>query len=245
VIGWWRSPIIEVEELPVDISADELKQIAAAAALEQVRSGMLLGLGTGSTAARFVELLGRALAGGELEKIETVCTSSSTEQLAQRAGIPVVGFSSIYAVDLAIDGADELDPDLRLIKGRGGALLREKIVEQAAARFICIADESKLVERLGRGTLPVEIVRFASHHLSSRWSRQGLEVEFRGGAASPYVSDEGHHIVDLGVPASEPIETFVAWLRSHAGVVETGFFPTEATDVFIARAGGVERRSRS
>ncbi|MGD9100719.1 MAG: ribose 5-phosphate isomerase A, partial [Anaerolineae bacterium] len=145
-----------------------LKAQAARHALSYVRSGMVLGLGTGSTTAYFVELLGQKLQTGELRDIVGVPTSEDTVSLARAWDIPLTTLSEHPRLDLAVDGADEVDPDLNLIKGLGHALLREKIVEMHAERFVVVVDESKLVSRLGRGPLPVEIVTFeAATHV--RW----------------------------------------------------------------------------
>jgi ribose 5-phosphate isomerase A len=152
----------------------EMKVAAAAQALREVRDGMALGLGTGSTAKEFVRLLGEALARGELRDVRCTCTSNQTEEQARALGIPLFALEEIAPLDLAVDGADEIDPRLRLIKGRGGALLREKIVEQQAKRFIVIADESKLVERLGAGLLPVEVTPFALEVLKKRFAAAAL-----------------------------------------------------------------------
>src|ERR1700760_2886350 len=138
---------------------DELKRQAAARALDEVRGGMKLGLGTGSTAKHFVELLGERVRGGGLQVVG-VPTSEATRALAERCGVPVNTLDDIDHLDLTVDGADEIDPDLHLIKGGGGALLREKIVAAASDRMIVIADESKWVDPLGRFPLPVEIVPF-------------------------------------------------------------------------------------
>lgn len=219
---------------------EEQKRIASASALESVKSDMLLGLGTGSTAAIFVELLADAIDAGRLSAIRGVCTSSATEELARKRGIPIVEFNDItQPLDLAIDGADEVDQQLRLIKGRGGALLREKIVEQAAREFIVIIDESKRVARLGVGSLPVEVVRFSSAHLLRSLIAEGHGASLRETNGSVRVTDEGHHIIDVMVPATMDIADFVDALRARAGVVETGFFPTEATRVLVATKDGV------
>jgi len=138
-----------------------MKVAAARAALDEVHSGMSLGLGTGSTAEEFVRLLGDAVASGKLRDLRCTCTSNKTEAQARSLGIAISDLAKIAPLDLAVDGADEIDSKIRLIKGRGGALLREKIVEQSARRFIVIADDSKLVGRLGVGVLPVEVTPFA------------------------------------------------------------------------------------
>lgn len=221
-----------------------LKIEAAARALTSVRSGMVLGLGTGSTAREFVRLLGDRLAACELESISAVCTSIVTQQQAESLGIPILTTQEKPVIDLAVDGADEIDPDLRLIKGLGGALLREKIVEQASRRFIVIADESKLVAKLGRGLLPVEVVRFACPWIEERLHAAGLEPSLRHTKGAPFVTDEGNWILDIRVPADRDIADVVAEVTAHAGVVETGFFPREATEALIATRDGVRQMVR-
>lgn len=223
---------------------DNLKVAAAREALRDVRSGMRLGLGTGSTARELVTLLGEALSSGALKDIRCTTTSSATEEQARSLAIPTFPLHEIAPLDLAIDGADEIDPQLRLIKGRGGALLREKIVEQAAHRFLVIADESKLVERLGVGVLPVEVTPFALAVLTDRFTNMGYQPVLRMHDGSPLVTDEGHRILDVRVPANTDIAEVVDRIREHAGVVETGFFPREATEAIIAGAGGVRRVGR-
>jgi ribose 5-phosphate isomerase A len=227
------------------MDAHDMKIAAAREALREVRSGMALGLGTGSTAEQFVRLLGEALAAGELRDIRCTCTSTKTEEQARSLGIALFALAEIAPLDLAVDGADEIDDRLRLIKGRGGALLREKVVEQQAKRFMVIADESKLVDRLGRGTLPVEVTPFALEILQKRFAAMGLDPVLRMRDGSPRVTDEGHRILDVQVPEHTDIADVAARIREHAGVVETGFFGIEATEALIARSGGVERRTRS
>src|SRR5215210_2470770 len=191
---------------------------------------MTLGLGTGSTAAEFVKLLGEALRNGTLRDIRCTTTSEQTSKQAREENIPLFELAEVAPLDLAIDGADEIDARLRLIKGRGGALLREKIVEQQARRFIVIADESKVVERLGVGVLPVEVTPFARDVLHRRFHEMGLQPVQRMHEGGPRITDEGHFILDVMVPQNADIADVVARIREHAGVVETGFFPHEATD---------------
>ena len=222
----------------------EMKVAAARAALAEVRSGMSLGLGTGSTAQEFVRLLGEALASGALSNLRCTSTSEKTEAQARSLEISIVPLETIAPLDLAVDGADEIDAKLRLIKGRGGALLREKIVEQAAKRFIVIADESKLVERLGVGALPVEVTPFALEILQRRFEKMSLQPVLRMRDGAPRVTDEGHRILDIRVPADQDIADVVGRIRENAGVVETGFFPREATEAIIATAGGIRRMRR-
>ena len=221
-----------------------LKIEAARAALQEVRSGMSLGLGTGSTAFEFVRLLGEALRNGTLQNIRCTTTSEKTEKQAREENIPTFPLAEVAPLQLAVDGADEIDARLRLIKGRGGALLREKIVEQQAARFIVIADESKIVERLGTGTLPVEVTPFALDVLTRRFTEMGLNPSLRMLDGKIRITDEGHRILDVHVPANEDIEDVVTRIRALAGVVETGYFPTEATEAIIAGAEGIRRMTR-
>ena len=227
------------------MSAEQQKIEAAREALRSVRSGMSLGLGTGSTAKEFVTLLGHALERGELRGIRCTCTSNQTEEQARSLNIPLFELAEIAPLDLAIDGADEIDAQLRLIKGRGGALLREKIVEQQAKRFIVIADESKVVARLGVGVLPVEVTPFALDVLRARFTAMGLNPVLRLRNGQPRITDEGHRILDIRVPSDRDIADVVSDIRQLAGVVETGFFPTEASEALIATADGVRRMRRA
>ena len=224
------------------MSSQEEKIAAARAALEEVRAGMKLGLGTGTTSEEFVKLLGRS---DVARHVRCTCTSEATEALARSLGIAIEPLASLAPLDLAIDGADEIDDALRLIKGRGGALLREKIVEQQAVRFIVIADESKLVARLGVGPVPIEVTPFAVEVLLRRFTAMELRPSLRMAGAVPRSTDEGNEIVDIRIPDSADIAAVVAQLHECAGVVETGFFPTEATDAFVATRDGVRRLARN
>lgn len=212
---------------------------AARAALGEVRSGMRLGLGTGTTAAEFVRLLGAALRDGSLDGIRCTCTSESTEAQARDEGIPTFLLPELAPLDLVVDGADEIDADLRLIKGRGAAMLREKIVEQQARRFIVIADESKVVARLGASPLPVEVTPFAFEVLEQRFHSMGLRPTVRLLDGARRRTDEGNFILDVQVPEDRDIADVVAAIREHAGVVDTGFFPREATEAVIAGTSGI------
>ena len=227
------------------MSAEQQKIEAAREALRSVHTGMSLGLGTGSTAKEFVTLLGDAIARGDLRDIRCTCTSNQTEEQARSLNIPLFALAEIAPLDLAIDGADEIDAQLRLIKGRGGALLREKIVEQQAKRFIVIADESKIVARLGVGVLPVEVTPFALDVLHARLTTMGLSPVLRLHDGQPRITDEGHRILDIRVPDASDIADVVSDLRQLAGVVETGFFPAEASEALIATPSGVRRMTRA
>lgn len=216
---------------------EQQKREAAERAVEFVESGMLLGLGTGSTARHVLDVLGERLSDGTLTGISGVPTSNATAEYAARVGIPLVDPDEAGRLDLAIDGADEVDPRLDLIKGLGGALLREKIVESAAARFIVVVDESKLVERLGeRAPVPVEVVPFGWRTLLPHFERAGAVPKLReDGSGGPFVTDGGHYIVDCTFPGGISDAAGMAGrLRSRAGVVDTGLFIDMATSVVVA-----------
>jgi ribose 5-phosphate isomerase A len=223
-----------------------LKRRAAEAAVELVESGMALGLGTGSTAEQFVNVLASAVRSGELQDIECVATSSAIEKYASERGIVCRDLGELAPLDLSVDGADEVDSELRLIKGRGGALLREKIVAQGSRLYVIIVDESKLVARVGAGPLPVEVSPFAAERLLLLFGEMGIDPVPRTSAGSWFRSDEGNRIIDVMVPEGRTVEDLVIELRQWSGVIETGYFPHEAHRVLIAREGGLrvaERRS--
>jgi ribose 5-phosphate isomerase A len=211
------------------------KRLAAERALALVEPGMTLGLGTGSTAAIFVELLGRRVAAGL--DVRGVPTSERTRAQAYALDIPLVGFDEVDTLDLAVDGADELDPALRLIKGGGGALLHEKVVAAAARRFVVIVDEAKRVARLGAFPLPVEVIRFGHERVMRALAARGARAVLRRGAdGAPFVTDSGHHIVDAHFGAIDDPEALAAWLDGTVGVVEHGLFLGMAERVVVGTA---------
>lgn len=217
---------------------DALKAAAAAAAVELVGDGMLLGLGTGSTAAIFIGLLAERVKAGL--RVTAIATSRRSQEQAAALGIPVLDEID-GPVDLAVDGADEIDPELNLLKGRGGALVREKLVAVAARRFVVVADESKLVPRLGVGVLPVEIVPFLWRGTVDRLEALGFAGwTLRGGLDKPFVSDNGNLVVDLTLREglADPA-AFGARLKQVTGVVEHGLFTGLATACLVAAEGGV------
>ena len=229
---------------------DGLKRQAAAKALEHVRDGMKLGLGTGSTAKHFVELLGEKVAAGM--RVIGVPTSEATRLDAERCKIPLTTLDAIDHLDLTIDGADEIDPALNLIKGGGGALLREKIVAAASDRMIVIADDTKWVDVLGRFPLPVEVIPFGlaatQRAISKAFAESGVSGQMvvrNGKDGHVFVTDGGHWIVDahLGRIVDAPR---LAWLLNLIpGVVEHGLFIGLASMAVLAGAQGirvVERR---
>jgi len=215
---------------------DEYKQVAAQKALELVHDGILVGLGSGSTARYFTEGLGRRVAEGL--KVRGVPTSRATAELAAELGIPIVT-ELVGPIDLTVDGADEVDPGLNLIKGRGGALSREKLVATASKRFVVVVDESKLVKELGVGVLPVEVLAFLWRSTAERLATLGASLVLRGGEENPYVTDNGNLILDLTVggglkdPAAFGVE-----LKKVTGVVEHGLFVGMTDTVIVAGPEG-------
>jgi ribose 5-phosphate isomerase A len=211
------------------------REAAAAAALERVKPGMTIGLGSGRAVWKVVEALGRA--GIE---VRAAAASLRTEHVAADAGIELVDLDAAGRLDLAIDGADEVDPQLGLIKGGGGALLREKLVIAAARHFVVVAETDKKVERLGQTRpVPVEVVRFGWRSTRARLL-DGIvpEADLRLAGDSPYVTDEGHVILDCAVPGEGSIEELAAALKSETGVVEHGFFLGMADEVLLAGPEG-------
>jgi ribose 5-phosphate isomerase A len=213
------------------------KRRAAERAVDFVESGMKLGLGTGSTARHVLEVIADRRRAGKLQDIVGVPTSEATARLARELGIPMSSLDDLQELDLGIDGADEVDPELNLIKGLGGALLWEKIVAAACRRFVVVVDDSKLVQRLGqKAPLPVEVVPFAwSTHLRA-FAELGAQPSLRtDSSGAPFVTDGGHHIIDLKFPTGI-IDAFAvdAELHLRPGVVETGLFLDMTDHVVIA-----------
>jgi ribose 5-phosphate isomerase A len=222
---------------------DQRKREAAERALQLVRPGMKLGLGSGTTARFFVDLVGERVKAG-LE-IRCVATSEATEAQAKALGIPISSLDQLSELDLTVDGADEVDPKLRLIKGGGGALLREKIVASASKRMVVIADSTKLVARLGAFPLPIEVVPFGLAATRRHIERAFAQLELAGpirlrGKSSPFVTDGGHYILDCSLGAIADPEELSQILSPIPGVVEHGLFVGVARAAIIARAEGVE-----
>ena len=221
--------------------AEALKRAAAERAAEWIEDGMALGLGTGSTVRHLLDVIAERRGRGEWGSIVGVPTSDDTARRAERLGIPLATLAERGRLDLTIDGADEVDPELRLIKGLGGALLREKVVASVSARLVIVADESKVVERLGtRAPLPVEVDPFAAPVLPGFLRSLGAEPTLRRADGAPLTTDGGHHILDCRFPAgiADP-EALEAALLGRAGVLETGLFLGMATAAVIAAPGGV------
>ena len=241
------------------LTQDELKKMVGYQAVDDyVRSGMVIGLGTGSTAAFAVERVGQLLKSGKLKDIIAIPTSVRTKEQCEALGIPLTTLgtpeSRFSKLDVAIDGADAVDPALNLVKGGGGALFREKIVEECAEKFIVIVDESKLCDGLGPGfPLPVEIVPFCYEHtmnaIAALPSLKGCEAKLRLGNVAtgskvdgdkPAITDNGNYIVDLffKTPIKDPPKA-AAELKATCGVVEHGLFCGMSTAVIIAGKSGI------
>lgn len=208
---------------------------------------MKLGLGTGSTARHVLQVIAEKRTKGELQNIRGVPTSAATREHANRLGIPVTTLDDLPRLDLAIDGADEVDPDLNLVKGLGGALLWEKIVESSADRLVIVVDESKLVDRLcDKAPLPIEVVQFAwSTHM--RFLEQlGGNPSLRKNGTDPFVSDSGNYIIDCafehGIADPWRLQTE---LHNRAGIVESGLFLDMTEQVIVASATGIRTLLRS
>lgn len=224
--------------------SDLAKKNAALKALELVEDGMVLGLGTGSTAAHFVRELGAKVAAGL--DVSGAPTSIATEQLAKEVGIPLVDLSSGPSIDLTVDGADEFDPDMNLIKGGGAALLREKIIADASSRMVVIADASKQVNKLGKFPLPVEVNPFGIEltrrriaEILSMLEVDGDKMELRQNSdGKPLITDGGHHIFDLHCKVINDPDTLGACLDQIPGVVEHGLFLDMADAVIIGEDNG-------
>jgi ribose 5-phosphate isomerase A len=232
------------------VTTDELKRQAAARALEAVRDGMKLGLGTGSTAKHFVELLGEKVRAGM--KIIGVPTSEATRADAMRCGIALTTLDDIDRLDLTVDGADEIDPQLNLIKGAGGALLREKIVAAASDRMIVIADDTKWVDALGRFPLPVEVIPFGlaatRRAIAEAFAQGGVSGQMvvrKGKDGHVFVTDGGHWIVDAHLGRIQNASRLAGLLSAIPGVVEHGLFIGLASTAILAGGQGIrviERR---
>jgi ribose 5-phosphate isomerase A len=219
------------------LPADAARLDAARRAVDLVQAGMIVGLGTGKSAGAAVRELGRRLATGELSGFTGIPTSNATRDLAREVGVPLTDFTAGQQIALTIDGADEVSPSGDLIKGLGGALLREKLVALNSRRLVIVVDQSKLVQRLGqRAPVPVVVVPFGwSTHLD-HLRELGAEPVLRSGQAGPFVTDDGHYIIDARFPGGidDPYALSDALTR-RTGVVETGLFLRMAPEVLVGR----------
>jgi ribose 5-phosphate isomerase A len=212
------------------------KQRVGEAAVEHIQDGMIVGLGSGSTAKCFIEALGKAVQAGKLRDIRGVPTSVNSENLARRLGIPIITFAQTNKIDVTVDGADEIAPDLTLIKGLGGALLREKLVAQHTAKLIIIADASKLVTKLGSiGPLPVEVTQFG-YEASERFLRDlgSVPAIRRTDKGDAFITDNGNYIFDCKFPDISDPRDLNMKLAMRSGIVESGLFIDLAAAAIIA-----------
>jgi ribose 5-phosphate isomerase A len=225
---------------------EALKRAAAERAAEWIQDGMTVGLGTGSTVRHLLDVIAQRRAAGEWRSIVGVPTSADTEERAGRLGIPLATLAERPRMDVTIDGADEVDPQLRLIKGLGAALLREKIVAAASAQLVIVADETKVVQRLGtKAPLPVEVDPFSEPIQPDFLRSLGAEPVLRVKDGSVVVTDGGNHILDCRFPdgIADPEDT-ERRLLLRPGILECGLFLGMATAVVIAGSGGIEVRTR-
>lgn len=225
------------------VTQNQEKEAAAAASLSFVKDGDVVGLGTGSTATYLIQLLAKRVQQGL--KIRAIPTSNRTRQLAQESGIQIVTFSEIERIDVTIDGADEIDPKLQLIKGRGGALFHEKVVASASKQMVVIADASKRVPVLGSGPVPVEVIAFALPLVKRELEALGASAALRQAGGAPFVTDEGHHILDCSFGKIPDPATLGPKLKEIPGVVEHGLFVDLATVALVAEGSQVHTLRRN
>jgi len=212
---------------------DQEKEAAARASLRFIKDGQIVGIGTGSTAAFFIQLLGELVKNGL--RIRGIPTSDRSGRQAASLGIPLTTLDECPEIDVTVDGADEFDPELRLIKGGGGALLREKIVASASKQLVIITDVTKRVPVLGRFPLPVEVIKFAQAVVQKKIEKLGARVSMRRGAdGKPYLTDENNHIFDCSFGQILDPDKLAQQLSDIPGVVEHGLFIGMATVVLVA-----------
>lgn len=211
------------------------KRAAGEKAAEFIKDGMVVGLGTGTTAAYFIDHLVRRCQKGL--KITAVASSSKSLEQAKKGGIPVIDINSLTEIDITVDGADEIDPEKQMIKGGGGALLREKILASMSKEMVVIVDESKLVDKLGSCKLPVEILPFAHLATVQKLQRRGYKGSIRQAGSAPYLTENGNYIFDITLSKCRPQEDHEAILQIP-GVIETGFFIGYAGRVVIGFSDG-------
>lgn len=217
---------------------DQEKEAAARASLRFIHDGQVVGLGTGSTAAYFIKLLGEKVKSGL--RIRGIPTSDRSRELAQSLGIPLTTLDECQEIAVTVDGADEVDPQLRLIKGGGGAMLREKIVASATKQMIVVADATKQVEQLGKFPLPVEVIKFAQALVAKRITALGAEVQLRtGNDGQPYVTDENNHVLDCRFGEIRDPDRLARELSEMPGIVEHGLFIGMASVALFAHGSEI------
>jgi len=224
---------------------DELKKAAGYRAAEWITSGMTVGLGSGSTARHATLRIGQLLRDGSLRDIVAVPTSEDTARLARSEGIPLTTLADVTSIDVTIDGADEVDPQLNVIKGLGGALLREKIVAATTKREIIVVDHSKLSDRLGiKSPVPVEVIRFGWKQAQAALLATGARTEMRMSGDTPFVTDEGNYILDCWYKGIDQPTELAAAMNGIPAVVENGLFLGMVSDVVVASESGVITMTR-
>jgi len=217
---------------------DQEKEAAARASLRFIKDGQVVGLGTGSTAAHFIQLLGEQVKQGL--HVRGIPTSVRSKELAESLGIPLTTLDECQEIAVTVDGADEDDPQLRLIKGGGGALLREKIVASATKQLVIVADASKQVKMLGKFPLPVEVIRFSQALVSKRITALGANVQLRvDNSGKPFVTDENNHILDCRFGEIRDPDALARQLSDMPGVVEHGLFIGMASVALLARGSEI------
>jgi|SRR5579872_2937039 ribose 5-phosphate isomerase A len=222
---------------------DQEKEAAARASLQFIKDGQVVGLGTGSTAAHFIKLLGEEVKKGL--RIRGIPTSVRSKELAESLGIPLTTLDDCQDIAVTVDGADEVDPKLRLIKGGGGAMLREKIVASATRQMVVVADATKQVQTLGKFPLPVEVIRFAQALVAKRIAALGADVRLRmGDDGKPYVTDENNHILDCRFGQILDPEGLARELSGMPGVVEHGLFINMASVALFAHGSEIVQLTR-
>ncbi|WP_297509575.1 ribose-5-phosphate isomerase RpiA [Thermococcus sp.] len=229
------------------MNAEEMKKAVAKEALKFIEDEMVVGLGTGSTTAYFIRYLGKLIMEGELEEVYGIPTSHQARLLAIESGVPVVSLDEVDAIDIAVDGADEVDPHLNLIKGRGGALTMEKVIEYRAGTFLVLVDESKLVESLGqRVPVPIEVIPPAWRAIAEELEVFNAEAELRMAEKKdgPVITDNGNFILDARFHRiDDPLDLEIE-LNTIPGVVENGIFADIADIVLVGTKEGVKRLER-
>jgi len=220
------------------------KLAAAIEAVRMIRDGQVVGLGSGSTAEIFIVELGKRVRDEGLEIIG-IPTSKKSEAIGREAGIPISSLDENSALDITVDGADEVDPNLDLIKGLGGALLREKMVARATRKVVIVVDESKLVHQLGtKAPLPVEVVQFSQKHLAKQMTALGCVPMLRQSDSKPYVTDNGNYIIDCMFKGIDDPHQLERKLKGMPGVVETGLFLGMADTIIVGAPTGVRTMKR-
>ena len=224
---------------------DRLKKEAGISAVDFIESGMVLGLGTGSTVRFALEEIGKRYKEGRLKDIVGIPSSIDTDKRAKELGIPIITFDEKQVIDLTIDGADEVDPDLNLIKGGGGALLREKVLAQSSKRNIMIVDESKMSPKLGtHWPVPIEVIPFAWMPVAKYLESLGAKPVLRKKEGEPYKTDQDNYILDSNFGPIDDLEGLTVKLGQKAGIVEYGIFIGTASEVIVAASGGIRYQKR-